>query len=271
MAGGIDWFRWHHGSVTDPKFQLVAKKAGARFGDVVTVWAFILENASADQNRGTIGALDFESIDFLLGAEDGTAARILDAMTARGLVADGQVSSWEKRQPKREREDNSAGRVQAFRQRKRQETPIPDIETNVTPCNATQRQETPRGEESREEENNTSAATPVGFAEFWAAYPKKVGKIAALKAWKRCKADLGEVLNAINRQKLGANWTKDGGQYIPNPATWINEGRWDDEPAPDGKPVPDGWSPPKDGDRRKHPRDGSDQRFIAGTGWVLSA
>ncbi len=25
MAGGIDWFRWHHGSVTDPKFQLIAK------------------------------------------------------------------------------------------------------------------------------------------------------------------------------------------------------------------------------------------------------
>ena len=27
MAGGIDWFRWHHGSVTDPKFQLVARKS----------------------------------------------------------------------------------------------------------------------------------------------------------------------------------------------------------------------------------------------------
>lgn len=27
MAGGIDWFRWHHGSVTDPKLQLVAGNA----------------------------------------------------------------------------------------------------------------------------------------------------------------------------------------------------------------------------------------------------
>ena len=24
MAGCIDWFRWHHGSVTDPKFKLIA-------------------------------------------------------------------------------------------------------------------------------------------------------------------------------------------------------------------------------------------------------
>ncbi len=47
MAGGIDWFRWHHGSVTDPKFQLVAHRAGVRLGDVMVVWAFVLENASA--------------------------------------------------------------------------------------------------------------------------------------------------------------------------------------------------------------------------------
>ena len=34
MAGGIDWLRWHHGSTTDPKFALVAKRAGVRTGDV---------------------------------------------------------------------------------------------------------------------------------------------------------------------------------------------------------------------------------------------
>ncbi len=48
MAGGIDWFRWHHGSVTDPKFQLIAKKAGGRVGDVIAVWAALLENGSAN-------------------------------------------------------------------------------------------------------------------------------------------------------------------------------------------------------------------------------
>jgi hypothetical protein len=24
-------------------------------------------------------------------------------------------------------------------------------------------------------------------------------------------------------------WRKDGGQFIPNPATWLNQGRWDDQ------------------------------------------
>lgn len=149
MAGGIDWFRWHHGSVTDPKFQLVAKKAGARFGDVVAVWAFALEAASASDERGHIGATDCESIDCMLGADDGTAARIIEAMTARGLIADGRIASWEKRQPKRERDDDkSTERVRAFREKQRQETP----------GNATERQETPRGEESREDLKPSSLA-----------------------------------------------------------------------------------------------------------------
>lgn len=153
MAGGIDWFRWHHGSVTDPKFGLVAKKAGARLGDVLAVWAFVLESASANDERGVCGAVDFESLDFLLGMEDGTAMRILDAMTGRGLLgAGGVVTAWEKRQPKREREgDNSTERVRAFRERQRHETPR----------NANETPETPRGEESREEVLNAATANAV--------------------------------------------------------------------------------------------------------------
>ena len=153
MAGGIDWFRWHHGSVTDPKFQLVAKKAGARLGDVLAVWAFILEKASADTDRGAIGELDFETIDFLLGAEDGTTARILGAMTARGLIFESRIVAWEKRQPKREREDDTAA------ERKRQQRAREANQGDVTQCHAMSHQETPRGEESREEVNLT---TPNG-------------------------------------------------------------------------------------------------------------
>jgi hypothetical protein len=40
---------------------------------------------------------------------------------------------------------------------------------------------------------------------------------------------LEEMLAAIAKQKKTDQWTKDGGQYIPNPATWLNQGRWQDE------------------------------------------
>lgn len=160
MAGGIDWFRWHHGSVTDPKFQLVARKSKQALASVIAVWAFVLEQASASEDRGAFGTIDCEAIDCLLGLEDGATDAILAAMGERGLVDGGAVSAWEKRQPKRERTDNTnTERSRSYRDRQRQLPPADDAQRNATPetddatpCNAMQRQKTPRGEESREEE-----------------------------------------------------------------------------------------------------------------------
>lgn len=150
MAGGIDWFRWHHGSVTDPKFQLVAKKSGTNLPAVLAVWAFALEKASSAETRGEIGDIDHEAVDCLFGLDDGSTQRILDAMQDRSLIGDGVVTNWDRRQPKRERDDDSAERVAKHRAKKRQEE---QSNADVTPYNATQHQETPRGEERREEES----------------------------------------------------------------------------------------------------------------------
>ena len=71
---------------------------------------------------------------------------------------------------------------------------------------------------------------PEGFARFWAAYPKKVGKGAALKAWKKRKPGkslVDEILRSVEQHKRCKAWL-DG--FIPNPATWLNEGRWEDSP-----------------------------------------
>lgn len=76
------------------------------------------------------------------------------------------------------------------------------------------------------------SAVEKRFIEFWAAYPKKVAKGAALKAWKRLKPsqELTEkMIAAIQRQKASDQWTREGGRFIPNPATWLNAERWEDE------------------------------------------
>lgn len=72
-------------------------------------------------------------------------------------------------------------------------------------------------------------AAPKDFEAFWKAYPRRVGKGAALKAWKSQKPELTEVLAALQWQRKQDAWTKDGGQYIPHPATWLNAQRWFDE------------------------------------------
>jgi len=69
------------------------------------------------------------------------------------------------------------------------------------------------------------------FDAFWSAYPRKVGKQAARRAWDRAKGRpaIPAILAAIEAQRATEQWRRDGGQYIPHPATWISHGRWDDE------------------------------------------
>jgi 2'-5' RNA ligase len=70
------------------------------------------------------------------------------------------------------------------------------------------------------------------FNTFWALYPKKVAKADARKAWLQTKDIRPELTNLLNAVKAACKteaWMKDGGKYIPHPATWLRGERWDDE------------------------------------------
>lgn len=74
------------------------------------------------------------------------------------------------------------------------------------------------------------------FLAFWQAYPKKKAKADAHARWMKMKpsrALLQIMLTAIEEQKKSKEWTKDGGQYIPYPATWLHRGQWEDEMSDD--------------------------------------
>lgn len=76
-------------------------------------------------------------------------------------------------------------------------------------------------------------APPLGFDDFWQAYPRKVGKATTLKAWRKLNpsqttADI--IIGAIRNQVAQLHFRNaQGDDFIPNPATWLNQGRWDDE------------------------------------------
>jgi hypothetical protein len=76
----------------------------------------------------------------------------------------------------------------------------------------------------------SATAIPLDFAEFWKVYPNKTGKGAALKAWTKHTPTLSAVLKALDWQTRQSAWTKDNGQFIPHPATWLNRQGWEDEP-----------------------------------------
>jgi hypothetical protein len=75
-----------------------------------------------------------------------------------------------------------------------------------------------------------SPATPSKeFEAFWAVYPKKVSKQAALKAWKKA-IKLADAETIIKGARQYAELVKGAEkQFIKGPDGWLNAGRWEDE------------------------------------------
>lgn len=87
--------------------------------------------------------------------------------------------------------------------------------------------------QKQKQKQNTAPANGLDerFEDFWKAYPKKTAKDDARKAFDKRKPDaemLALMLAALAVQTTSPTWMKDGGQFIPNPATWLNGGRWQD-------------------------------------------
>jgi hypothetical protein len=110
----MQWFRWWHGTVNDPKFSWVARQAGCNLATVIAVWAALLEHASQEHERGSVGGFDPESYDCTLGLDDGTCQRVIDAMRGKGLLEIDRVAMWDARQNK---PDNNAERQRRFREK----------------------------------------------------------------------------------------------------------------------------------------------------------
>lgn len=72
---------------------------------------------------------------------------------------------------------------------------------------------------------------PDGFDEFWKAYPKKVAKQDAVRAFKKLKpnAETVEAIIADVKARTSHEWNGKELQYIPHPATYLRGKRWEDE------------------------------------------
>lgn len=86
------------------------------------------------------------------------------------------------------------------------------------------------------------------FEKFWAHYPKRVAKIDAMRAWVQIQPSrqvVMQMIQALEWQSQQPAWLKDGGQFVPYPASWLRAGRWLDEPVepkPSTPRVAEHWS-----------------------------
>jgi len=94
-------------------------------------------------------------------------------------------------------------------------------------------------EKETEEREKSTAKTPPyppDFVQFWAVYPRRVGKGRALKAWKRvgAAAHIEAILEHVKADVVA--WQHRDVSKKPHPSTWLNDRRWEDPLSePEGK------------------------------------
>ncbi len=121
-----------------------------------------------------------------------------------------------------------------MRTRRQNET---SVNTGKHPLGQAEEEAKAETEEEAKKNVRTAPAALVtvdaGFEVFWHAYPKRKARKDAEKAWAKLKPSSGLVavmVAAIEAQRRSPDWIKDGGQFIPYPATWLNRAQWTDQP-----------------------------------------
>lgn len=89
--------------------------------------------------------------------------------------------------------------------------------------------------------NTPSAAADDAFNEWWALYPRKVGKSEARKVWAKAVKAASEqaVLDGLKRQLPDLKASEE--RFRPHPATWLRQGRWEDERTQAADQPTEGW------------------------------
>ena len=93
---------------------------------------------------------------------------------------------------------------------------------------------------TNKQRNNNPPTSPQGeepppddfFFTFWQMYPKKVAKKDAEKAWKKLNPDevlAAQIFDGLEKWIGSESWQRDGGRFIPYPASWLNGRRWEDD------------------------------------------
>lgn len=223
------WFRVHDDLVDDPKVQ---RLSGDMVKALLNLWCL------ASQNDGMLPAAD--DIAFKLRMTPSKVAKLLSVLGECGLIDSDEEGvrphNWNARQYKSDVTDPTAAlRQKSYRDRNKNRDGDRNATVTVTDTRADTEQIT-----DTEQKKKTRAVALVGpWSEadrirFWEAFPNKVGKADALKAFDKAthKTTPDVLFPALDRY---AHKTDD--RPFCNPATWLNQERWLDQPAanPNGR------------------------------------
>jgi hypothetical protein len=230
------WFRWHEGTCEDGKFRVVARNAGVTVATVMGVWAALLEDASHDDHRGrAVRGEDFYAA--ILDLEQNELQSVLEQMDRANLIAcctndTIEITRWKERQYETDITDpTNAERQKKWREKHRKNSTVTERNGPVTEA---KRPDTDTDTDTEADKKEPRAVAlsfdPNEFNIFWADWPNKVGKPAAVKALAAARKR-GVPFEAIMLGVHAYIRTKPPDRPWLNPATFLNQDRWEDQPA----------------------------------------
>lgn len=227
------YFSHDYNAITDPKMMMILKKEG--LAGIGLFWILIellhQQPESSITREELKNYIDFYSkydqrgLDFLTNVEQ--------CFFDTGLLKEKNNIVYSDRvlKNKEKRDEISKARSYAGKKSAEKRYKKDNNLTNVQQGTFNKLTKERKGKEIKGKEINTPLP-PKGdddFISFWKKYPKKTGKGAALKSWQKQKPPIAQVLETLNWQIYTDQWQRENGQFIPNPATWLNQKRWEDE------------------------------------------
>ena len=227
----VKWLRLHVAVLDNPKVQLLPIELRWRWIEVLCLSA---------ENNGVIPSL--RNAAFRLRITEAEMEQILESLQSAGLVDSEEgfrPHDWDAWQY---RDSTNALRQQMFRERQKKgnvtETGDNGSQTGRNALRNDQIQIQNTDTDNKKTIQKSSAAKASGvlkeiesdFTEFWAAYPRREGKLAALKAYAKArqsvdKTRLHEAAVAYANRRAGED-----PKFTPHAATWLNRGSWEDIP-----------------------------------------
>jgi len=213
----MNWLCWHVGTVTDPKFGRMAEELEMPRGNLLAVWALVLEAAKDGAGEFSI---DPDDAAYVLGYETQEIMDILSAFEDRKLIDGNCVVNWEGRQHAK-----STERVRKHRERTKRDETDETVSSVTKRSNVTETDETPT---DRQTDRQTNKETDSAFAEFWLAYPLKKSKGQAERAYRtaRKEADAATLLTGAKRYSADPSRKP---EFTKHAATWLNGKCWLDD------------------------------------------
>lgn len=215
-----------YGDLHDHPKMRRARKGGDRPRDASAIGLWVCAESWCIDNYHTDGWVPAEELDRWDSNAEALAQRLVDADLWIPTERDGepgfQFWQWEEHQ-------ETAEKINAKRERNRLR--MANARGGAKPKTPAKPKAAPKAK--------PDADDLEGWEEFWAAYPRKVSKASAQKAYVTALKNTTPEVVMRGLNAAVAAWKQDGQdpKFIPHAATWINGKRWEDEPLTDLAPA----------------------------------